>query len=121
MITSGISAKIDNYVAGVLSGDIVACKRVTQAAQRYIDDLARQNTDEFPYYFDRKWATLVCDFFPCVLKHSIGEFAGRPFELEPWQAFCIWNIFGYLYKSPTILGNLKLHLKYGLCCGSNQR
>ncbi len=113
MITSGISAKIDAYVSGVISGDIVACKRVTQAAQRYVDDLARQNTDEFPYYFDRKWATLVCEFFPCVLKHSIGEFAGRPFELEPWQAFCIWNIFGWKRASDNSRRFRKIYWSMG--------
>jgi phage terminase large subunit-like protein len=30
-----------------------------------------------------------------MLRHSIGEFAGRTFELEPWQLFAIWCIFGW--------------------------
>jgi len=95
LIASGVSAKVEGYVEGVLSGDIVACQRVKDAVRRYVADLERQSSAGFPYHFDRRWATTVCDFFPVVLKHSIGEFAGRPLILEPWQAFSIWNIFGW--------------------------
>jgi phage terminase large subunit-like protein len=95
VITSGISAKIERYVDSVLGGEIEACDLVKRCVNRYVNDLSRAGSDEFPYYFDRKWAASACQFFPCVLKHSIGEFAGRPFELEPWQAFSIWNILGW--------------------------
>ena len=95
MITSGVGAKVDGYIEGVLSGEIIACERVKDAVRRYLSDIEHQSTPEFPYHFDRRWATCVCDFFPGVLKHSIGEFAGRPIILEPWQAFAIWNIFGW--------------------------
>lgn len=95
MIASGVRAKVEGYVDGVLSGEIVACDRVKDAVRRYLSDLDHQSTAEFPYHFDHRWATSVCEFFPGVLRHSIGEFAGRPIMLEPWQAFCIWNIFGW--------------------------
>lgn len=95
MIASGVRAKVEGYVDGVLSGEIVACDRVKDAVRRYLTDLDRQSTPEFPYHFDHRWATSVCEFFPGVLRHSIGEFSGRPIMLEPWQAFCIWNIFGW--------------------------
>ena len=96
MITNCVSNKIDDYVQGVLSGEIVACLKIKQAVQRYVDDMKRQSTEDFPYRFDKALATDVCQFFPLVIKHSIGEFAGRPFEIEPWQMFCVWNIFGWL-------------------------
>lgn len=95
MITEGVNQRVHDYVDGVLSGDIIACETVRAACKRYLDDLARQSTPGFEYHFDRRWATSVCQFFPLVLRHSIGEFAGRPFELEDWQAFAIWNIFGW--------------------------
>ena len=37
------------------------------------------------------------DFFP-LLRHSKGEWAGTPFILEPWQAFIIGSIFGWVRK-----------------------
>jgi phage terminase large subunit-like protein len=95
VIASGVRAKVEGYVDSVLCGDTVACDRVKDAVNRYVSDLQRQSTLDFPYHFDERWATCVCEFFPGVLRHSIGEFAGRPIVLEPWQAFCIWNIFGW--------------------------
>lgn len=95
LITTGIGERVEDYVEGVLSGEIIACQRVKDAVRRYVSDLERQSTPDFPYHFDRQWASRVCQFFPLMLRHSIGEFAGCTFELESWQAFAIWNIFGW--------------------------
>lgn len=35
----------------------------------------------------------VIEFFGC-LRHSKGEWAGKPFTLEPWQTACITDLFG---------------------------
>jgi phage terminase large subunit-like protein len=86
---------VDKYVRDVLSGRIVSCVSHRAAVRRYVNDLERQNSDDFPYYFSLDVATAHCDFFPEVLKHSIGKSAGQPFVLEPWQLFGIWNIFGW--------------------------
>ena len=86
---------VDKYVKDVLSGRIVSCVSHRAAVQRYVDDLERQNSPEFPYYFSLDVASAHCDFFPEVLKHSIGKSSGMPFNLEPWQLFGIWNIFGW--------------------------
>ena len=37
------------------------------------------------YYFDERAATVAERFFSRVLIHVKGEWAGHPFELEPWQ------------------------------------
>jgi hypothetical protein len=34
------------------------------------------------------------DFFG-HLRHSTGEWANRPFDLQPWQAFVIGSLFGW--------------------------
>lgn len=86
---------VEQYVADVLSGSVVACKSVIAAAKRYQVDLKRQRTPEFPYYLSENAASAYCDFFPAILRHSIGKCAGQPFVLEPWQIFGIWNIFGW--------------------------
>ena len=74
---------------------MVACELVRCAVQRHVDDLARQSTPGFPYHFDANHAAAAIDFFPACLCHSIGDFAGMPFYLEPWQAFAIAMIFGW--------------------------
>jgi Phage terminase-like protein, large subunit len=42
----------EQYTDAVLTGDIIAGKKIIQACKRFKNDLKRQNTDEFPYYFD---------------------------------------------------------------------
>lgn len=95
MIADCILDEIDRYVDSVLSGEIVACKLIKAACQRHVDDLKRESTQEFPYHFDRRYAAKICRFFPRVLRHSIGRYAGQPFELEPWQMFCEASLFGW--------------------------
>jgi len=86
---------LENYASGVESGNIVASKAVIAAVARYRSDLLRQDTEEFPYVFNTHAAEQACGFFPAALRHSVGEWAGQPFYLSPWQIFCIANIFGW--------------------------
>jgi len=84
------------YIDDVLSGRIVTCGLVQAACQRHLDDLERQDTPDFPYYFDEQDADDVCSFFPMALRHSKGQkFAGLPLNLEPWQVFTKWVMFGW--------------------------
>ena len=48
------------------------------------------------YWFDEEAADRACDFFPTYLRHVKGEFAGKPFELLPWQRDLIVRpLFGW--------------------------
>ncbi|MCG3136055.1 MAG: hypothetical protein HMLKMBBP_03852 [Planctomycetes bacterium] len=48
------------------------------------------------YHFDAAAADQACDFFPAYLRHVKGDFAGRPFELLPWQRDLIVRpLFGW--------------------------
>ena len=42
---------------------------------------------------DAKKARRVIDFIQC-LKHTKGEFHGKPFKLLPWQETIIRDVFG---------------------------
>lgn len=113
MITSGVRARVDEYMQGVLDGSIVASKLVRLAVQRHITDLTKESTQEFPYYFCRKTAEGVCQFFPMLLKHSIGEFAGLPFELSGFQLFSIWVAFGWKRDADNSRRFRKLYISMG--------
>lgn len=95
MITDKIHGQVSDYIEGVLAGDIVTSSLVKNAVARHVADLERESTSDFPYHFDASHAAKVCRFFPLLLRHSIGEYAGRPFELEPWQVFGTWCLFGW--------------------------
>jgi phage terminase large subunit-like protein len=96
LIADGHSQKLQDYIDGVLDGSIVSSVAVRHAVQRHVADMQRQSTDGFPYHFDAPLAAKTCRFFPTMIRHSIGRFAGMPFELSPFQIFCKSMIFGWL-------------------------
>lgn len=87
-----VEAKVAGYIRAVKTGKRIAGKLEKLAVARYERDLKRRSATGF--YFDRQAALRVCEFFP-LLKHYKGRWAGRPIELEPWQLFILWNVFGW--------------------------
>lgn len=85
--------EVNQYIEGVLSGEIVAGRLVKLAVQRHVHDL--EHAWERGYKFDEDIATRACAFFPAVCRHSLGEWNNQPFHLSPWQAFLIWCLFGW--------------------------
>ena len=70
------------------------CKYVRQAVERQVNDLKRQNTPDFQYYFDEdeaaRWIGVIS-----ILKHTSGEWKGQPFNIQDFQAFRWACIFGW--------------------------
>lgn len=88
---------VSSYVDGVMDERIVVGKLVRAAVERYIDDLEHAPTRGF--VFDEELATSMIDRFPIMLKHTTSTYAGRPFEPYPFQAFFLWQLFGWRKKS----------------------
>lgn len=95
MIADASITLMQQYVDDVVSGNIPVCKFVRGTIDRHLSDLERESTPGFPYHFDRNAAGIAIDMFPALLNHSIGDYQGLPFYLEPWQAFSIGCIFGW--------------------------
>lgn len=93
------STKVAEYIASVMDGRIAAGSLVKATIQRHLGDLDREHDVDFLYEFDPRSADFACRFFPAVLCHSIGEWAGHPFELSDWQLFIVWCLFGWKRKS----------------------
>ncbi len=96
----------ESYTKAVISGKIPACKWVRLACDRHVRDIASSITKDFPYVFDSAKAEKACKFME-LLPHVKGKWAKpdpitrRPLtmKLEPWQAFIICSIFGWVKKS----------------------
>jgi phage terminase large subunit-like protein len=100
-------ARMNDYVRGVVSGQISACLEVRQACQRHLDDLERSKGD-WPYRFDDGNAGRACAFME-KLPHVKGEWArkdgdGRTQRLimQPWQCFIIGSLFGWVKKADSM-------------------
>lgn len=47
------------------------------------------------YVFDARAADAACHFFRLHVRHTLGEWAGKPFVLAPWQRKFVRDIFGW--------------------------
>jgi phage terminase large subunit-like protein len=84
---------VQDYIDGVLSGEIVVGRLVLLAVQRHVQDL--EHAHSRGWKFDKDIATRAVLFFPKCCRHSIGEWDGERFELAPFQKFIIWCLFGW--------------------------
>jgi len=83
---------VAEYMHGVMDGSVPACALIRQAVERQMHDL--ETAHERGLRFDRAAAEHAIRFFG-FLKHSRGEWAGKSFELSPWQQFILWCVFGW--------------------------
>ncbi len=90
MIVQALTAK--GYIEDVLAGRVAACRWVRLAVERHVRDL--EEGGQRGLWFDEVAAARAIHFFS-FLKHSKGEWAGQSIQLEPWQQFLCWCIFGW--------------------------
>lgn len=86
------------YAELVSSGKKVAGREIVCACKRYIEDLNRDDLEMRP-----RDPNAICSIMEGFFVHQQGEdmhgrpLLGAPFELQPWQVFCIVNLFGFYY------------------------
>lgn len=86
--------RFNQYIEDIETGKILSCEYVKLAVKRHLKDIDRQNTKNFPYYFDEKEASFIINYAEkCI--HWKGEFAGQPIKLEPHQVFYLGCLFGW--------------------------
>lgn len=81
------------YAKAVLAGEIVAGPHVRNACRRHLRDW--ETGHERGLWFDYAAMDRVIGFFRDVLRLNGGQFDGKPFVLEPMQAFIVGSIFGW--------------------------
>jgi len=82
----------DEYARLVLSGEQPAGALTRLACERHDRDLREGAARGL--VFDVRAARYALAFFD-VLHHSKGEWAGKPFVLEPWEVFIVASLFGW--------------------------
>jgi phage terminase large subunit-like protein len=103
------------YARRVVSREETAGRFERLACERFLADLERQGTPDFPYVLDdaaptagkRSRGARACEFLE-LLPHIKGQWA-RPeyrdgrlqytkLKLEDWQVFIVLNVFGWLHR-----------------------
>lgn len=105
MAVSKYTTLARHYAEAVVAGDLPACRWVQLACQRQLNDLARFKGKGSPYQFNPKLldkngrqfhpADNLCAFIE-RLPHVKGPLAGESIKLEPWQAFILTTVFGWV-------------------------
>jgi phage terminase large subunit-like protein len=104
---TGYFARALAYAQRVLDGREVAGKFERLACARFLRDLERQGTEEFPFVIDERQGDRAC-YFHELLPHIKGEWAKPVYQdgkvqyakitLEDWQVFIEFNIFGWVHR-----------------------
>jgi len=89
---------VEGWCDGVLLETVPACKWTKLAVERYRRDC--ETGADRGLWHDPPAAQIWVDFFRC-LRHFEGEFAGQPIELDPWELFIVWNVFGWMRADGT--------------------
>ncbi len=93
-----IREQVTGYIDGVMSGEVVCGQMVRRAVERHLHDLEHGAARGLEFREDA--AMMAIKFFP-LLKHWKGEWAGKSFELQSWQMFPLWCVFGWMRNDPA--------------------
>ena len=86
------------YANDVVSGQQVAGAEIIAACQRFLDDLEREDLE-----FRTKEPDAAVTIIEGIFVHRKGEaldgtpLLGKPFKLEPFQIFIVYNLLGFYY------------------------
>ncbi|MHB8673716.1 MAG: terminase large subunit domain-containing protein, partial [Candidatus Limnocylindrales bacterium] len=83
---------VHEYARAVLASEVVANRYVRLAAERHQRDL--ETGSGRGIRFDEEKAGRAIRFFG-FLRLAEGPFEGRPFELQPWQAYIVGSVMGW--------------------------
>jgi phage terminase large subunit-like protein len=83
---------VERYGRRIVQGEIVCCKWVRLFVERHFRDLRTGAARAL--HCDVSAGERVLRFF-ALLKHSKGEWAGKRFDLDDWQKFYLFVLFGW--------------------------
>ena len=87
------------YAKDVAAGKVIAGEEIVDACRRFLNDLERKDLE-----LRSKEPDLCINIMQATLVHNKGEtlagesLLGKPFLLEPFQIFIVYNLLGFFYK-----------------------
>lgn len=92
------------YAESIRSGEKIACIELRQCVDRFYSDLENPN-----YWLDKKAPEFCIGIIEKTLCHQQAEdlagrpMSGRPFKLQPFHKFIVYNLVGFKHKGSDIL------------------
>ena len=91
---------LEEYARAVLSGKVVACRRIQQIYTILLDKLLHPEKYE-PWVFDESLTKIPIDFIETFCKQAQGKM-GTPLKLELFQKAKFQAIFGFVHKETRL-------------------
>lgn len=79
-----------------VKGERLVCEKEKWACMRFLRDLEREGTKEFPFIFDEDKAMRFLEWMS-LFKHTKGNLAGKNIDPAPIQIFNWSNIYGWIH------------------------
>lgn len=92
-----IQQELIDYSNNCIADEAHVCRKHRWACMRFLRDVERAGTDEFPYIFDDGKAQRFFDW-AYLHKHTKGVLVGQPIEFAPIQRFIFGNVFGWVHR-----------------------
>ena len=99
--------RVTEYARRVVAGDVVCGELHRLACKRHLDDLKRERSKDFPYYWDPEAAARVISYAETLTIAEGSE--PKPVRLIPSQAFDIGATFGW---KKTVNGKRRFRRRY---------
>lgn len=90
---------IIEYFKKIKNNECIVSKRVYKQYEKIVNDI---NNPNCKYIFDEQKAEKPIKFIETFCKHSKGEWAGKPVELELFQKAYISALFGFIDKKTSL-------------------
>jgi phage terminase large subunit-like protein len=85
------------YSNDVINGKIIACQKHKWACMRFLNDLKKENTDEFPYIFNEKNAKRFL-LWVRLFRHRRGVLKGETIKPAIIHKFIFGNVYGWIHR-----------------------
>lgn len=100
------------YSHDVINGEIIACQKHKWACGRFLRDIEREGTEQFPYVFNEEKALRFLNWM-ALFKHTKGKLQGKTIEPVPIQIFNFSNIYGWEHKETKLRRFKKAYWQVG--------
>lgn len=85
---------VQKYIDAVESGDILVCEKIQQAIDRHKSDIEKSKQDDYPFYYDPKYAKNIIKFISMLPDPK----SGKPNRLALFQKFILGMLWGWRRK-----------------------
>ncbi|MEK5036377.1 terminase TerL endonuclease subunit [Paenibacillus sp. FSL R7-0302] len=91
----GLKHWMMSYCYDVIHDDVPACQKHKQACERFLRDMDRAGSKDFPYVFDEDRAMRFFEWMN-LFRHTKGVLKGERLQPHDIQVFVFGNVYGWV-------------------------